>query len=112
MKEFFASFFQKRSACLSSAALPRTRQRVRLAEQPALAELHAQRDHCFGLLLRLDHFGDRARADATGEFHHGADEAAVARGARRAAHKRAIDLDEFDLELLQIAKGGEARAEI
>src|SRR6478735_11396372 len=67
--------------------------------------------HAGGLLV-LHPFGNRLDIEAAGEVDQGLDEGAVVGGTGDVLHEGAVDLDDVDAELAQIAERGVAGAEI
>ncbi len=63
-------------------------------------------------LLVLHPFGDRLDAEPAGEIDQGLHEGAVVGGVRDVLHEGAVDLDDVDAELAQVAERGVAGAEI
>src|SRR5690242_2167602 len=77
----------------------------RTAIEPALSQIDAEVEQDAMLILLLDHFGDRADAEALAGGQHAFNDRALAHGIVDVADVDAVDLHEIDVQLLQIGEG-------
>src|SRR5579883_74664 len=93
------TFESRRAALRRPWALER-----READQVALQEVAAPVGEQLGRRLVLHPFGDGREAEALGELDQGAHEGAVVLRAGEVLHEGAVDLDQVDPQLAQVAE--------